>query len=154
MKAHYRPATPEDVMHVAWNLRDADRRELEANGWRNPLKCLEMGWQLSDPCYVMVGRYGLPFGLFGAIPDPDHATEASVWMMATDGLTHEALAFARHSRKIVAGWGDKYTLMHNAVDARNTVHVKWLKWLGFTFLNTVTRNNVPFHEFVKVNTHV
>jgi len=154
MNAYYRLATMEDVDYVAANLRQADRDELLANGWTNPYKALEQGWALSEPCYVMIDRNDVPFGLCGAVPDPDEAWKASVWMMATDGLEREPLGVARGSRKLVKEWSEKFSLLWNHVDTRNEVHLAWLKWLGFKFINKIEHNNHSFYEFAKVTHHV
>lgn len=154
MKAHYRESTLGDVVFVAENLREADRREIEAHGHTSTLPPLLEGYRLSHPCQTMVGRDGQPFGLFGAIPDPSEPIRAAVWMMATPQLEQEALAFARGSLRIVNEWNRQYPLLFNFVDSRNEVHIKWLKWLGFVFIRAIKINNTPFYEFVKVNPNV
>ena len=44
-------------------------------------------------------------------------------------------------------------MIWNYVDARNVVHIKWLKWLGFTIINKHNQfgiGRIPFYEFVKI----
>lgn len=155
MNAHTREATLADVRYVAANLRAADRAEMLAHGRTDAFEALLEGFHLSDPCQVMVDREGNPFGLFGAVPHPQNPWSAAVWMLATDSLETEALAFARGSRKVVDGWLAKYEHLFNWVDSRNTVHVRWLEWLGFIFLSkTRTPTGVTLIEFCKVRNHV
>lgn len=154
MNTHYREATVEDVRHVANNLRPADLREMLAHGHKDVFATLLEGFVFSNPCNAMVDRNGETFGLFGAVPNPQNEWSAAVWMMATPTLEKEALGFARGSRKILEEWSEQYRLLFNVVDSRNEVHLKWLKWLGFTFLNEININHVPFYEFLKVNPHV
>lgn len=154
MKPYYRTAMPEDVIAVARNLRPADRAEMQALGHHDIEETLLAG-VASSGGHVMIDRHGIPFGLFGVARVSRVPVAGKVWMVATEGLEREALAFARVSREIVTAWEQEFDILFNAVDGRNETHVKWLKWLGFQFLNTVyVSGSIPFHEFVKVKHHV
>ena len=42
------------------------------------------------------------------------------------------------------------------MDARNDLHIKWLKWMKFTFINKVNEfgyEKKPFYEFIKICAH-
>jgi hypothetical protein len=46
-----------------------------------------------------------------------------------------------------------YTLIGNVIDERNRVHLRWLKWMGFTFVQRIPEYGVqhrPFLEFIKI----
>ena len=58
-------------------------------------------------------------------------------------------------QEAVKQWHKRFDLLYNWVDARNKVHVKWLRWLGFIFINKHHNDQgIPFYEFVKVKTDV
>jgi hypothetical protein len=61
--------------------------------------------------------------------------------------------FLRKSKEVLAEMQKKYPLLFNVVDARNEVHVKWIGWLGFTFvkkhLNWGPEGRM-FYEFVRI----
>ena len=51
----------------------------------------------------------------------------------------------------------EYPLLVNYVDARNKVAIRWLRFLGFTFIRKIEKYGVgrkPFYEFVRISSHV
>jgi hypothetical protein len=61
--------------------------------------------------------------------------------------------FLRESKKTLAIMQNKYPVLFNMVDARNEVHVKWIQWLGFTFIKKHLHwgpENRLFYEFVRI----
>jgi hypothetical protein len=78
----------------------------------------------------------------------------SIWLLATDDIEKYQITFLRHSKKVLKELQQDYLALHNYVDARNSLHIKWLKWMGFTFINKLDRFGVeqrPFYEFVRIN---
>ena len=64
--------------------------------------------------------------------------------------------FLRHSHKVCELLNQSFPIMYNYVDARNDLHIKWLKWMKFTFINKVNEfgyEKRPFYEFVKICAH-
>jgi hypothetical protein len=54
----------------------------------------------------------------------------------------------------VNGWQRRFPLLHNFTDARNVVHHRWLRWLGFNFIARHERYGaagLPFLEFVRIS---
>jgi hypothetical protein len=105
----------------------------------------------SSQCYAVELASGEVAALFGVAPSPE-ARLGSVWMLGSDALFSIRLTFLRHSRRWVETLFRDYTLLGNFVDERNTVHVQWLKWLGFRFLRRapIGRNGEVFLEFVRL----
>ncbi len=157
MKPHYRKSRLEDIKFISKNLREADRNEIKAVlGTNENYFALLRGFMTSKPCYTMLGEDNEPFGVCGAVPTGDKLS-AAIWMMATDGLDRYGRLFARESRKALEDLNTKYPVLFNAVDARNTVHIRWLKWLGFIFLREIPEYGAEqrsFYEFCRVNTNV
>jgi hypothetical protein len=76
-----------------------------------------------------------------------------VWMVATDQLLDHQKEFLRYTHSFIDKLHDHYPLLFNWVDARNTVHLKWLKWSGFTFINYHEKwgpLGLPFYTFVRI----
>lgn len=145
------PATEEHARVMAPNLREADKAEIAAMTGSYPLTALLRGLQ-GDVCIVALTPEGDPFLMAGVAPS--RFPEAGyVWMLGTDVIaTRFSLPFLRHGREYFDAFHDVYPLLHNYVDARNEVHIRWLKWLGCTFIQT-RRMGVqgrPFHEFVRI----
>lgn len=147
-----RLAEPDDVPVLAATLRDADRDEVLAASGRTPLEALTDGLRWSSPAYTLVDGEGTPIAMLGVVPLDDLA--GSVWLLGTDGIQKESIRFLRGSRLGLQKLHEVRPVLTNAVDARNTLHIRWLQWLGFTFLAEVRGagpGGLPFYEFVRVS---
>ena len=71
------------------------------------------------------------------------------WLLATDELESCARPFLRRSRKAVKEMMNGYSVLRNYVDARNTVAIRWLGWIGFKILpaEPFGADGLPFHPF-------
>lgn len=146
-----RPTTA-DVTHVAAYMREADRAEVWASGRLEPLAALEASVAISRE--VWVGRVDdVPVCLFGV----GHLSDGTLlggavgapWLLGTNDLPRHAVAFLRRNRPVVAGWRQSYGRLVNCVDARNSVAIRWLRWLGFTIHPAAPWGafGLPFHRF-------
>jgi len=98
---------------------------------------------------------GTPFMMSGVVPANEGA--GAVWMLSTDAIEDYAVSFLRQCKGVLAEWNRIYPVLFNYVDARNELHVKWLKWMGFTFIKRHEHfgvEGVPFYEFVRINNNV
>jgi hypothetical protein len=95
---------------------------------------------------------GIPIGICG-VNDTEVNGLASIWLMATPDLIKHQRQFLRGCREGIDDVAKGYKCAFNYTDARNTVHHKWLKWCGFTFIKehkNFGRNQERFYEFVKI----
>ena len=83
-------------------------------------------------------------------------TPRESWMLGRDEMltdVHDKWEFLRQSRIHLANLHAMYPVLFNFVDARNTVHLRWLRWMGFTFISR-NDNYGPekrtFYEFVRI----
>lgn len=147
-----RPATVPDAVSIAARLRAADREEcLAATGL--PPEIVLPSSVLRKPVNVALNDDGTPEVLFGADGVPSHPNVAVVWMVSTGAIHSHPTEFLRQSLKWVDCWHEKFDVLTNFVDARNTLHHKWLRWLGFSFLRKVDSlgpYSLPFYEFAKI----
>jgi hypothetical protein len=149
-----RPSAARDAIDMAPRLRVEDMAEIAAASGRPPVEALGEGFACSRPCFT-VEYNGRPAAMFGVVPSPD--TEfprlGVVWLLGTDAVRVFGRPFLRHSREWLVRACEGYDVVGNFVDERNTAHVRWLKWLGFTFLKRhehFGRLGLPFMEFVKI----
>lgn len=151
--AKVRPARLEDAAALAPRLRAADLAELSALSTRSPQTTLEHGIK-AGTAYAVELATGEVVALFGVAPTGEPKLGA-VWMLGSEGLLSIRLTFLRHSRHWLEQLFAGYSLLGNFVDARNTVHVEWLRWLGFRFLRRVHlgKKGEAFYEFVKMKSH-
>ena len=142
-----RDATKEDIEFLAKNLREDDRAELTAaTGSKNIQQILSEGWTASSVCKVAIDDSAEPFAIFGVVPMGERT--GSVWMAATPEIEDNWLFSGRKTLEWVKELFKGYLLLGNYVHAQNDLHIKWLKWAGFTFTSqSVFINNNLFLEF-------
>lgn len=151
-----RPAVRDDAVWIGQNLRDEDRREVETASGRPVEQVLLEAFYVSRQCYTI--RLNLagaidehPAAIFGVSDDPNTPGLGVMWLLATERIRNGALAVLREAPK----WLDHFNLMyttgiHNYVDTRNSLHIRWLMLTGFTFEEARMINGVPFvHAFRK-----
>lgn len=147
-----RPAIIEDADELAPRLRAADVQEIKANLGEPPLIVLESGIASSDPCYAAVNEEDKVLALFGVVPDSRTDDVGMIWLLGSNELLTHSVYFLRHCRKWVEKLHEQYRVLWNYVDARNEIHIRWLKWCDFTVLELIERHGVeqrPFYEFTK-----
>ncbi|MEZ2409834.1 hypothetical protein AB6806_23870 [Bosea sp. RCC_152_1] len=137
----FRPAVTGDAYWVNRHLREADRQETIALGLE-PLAAILMSLR-AGPSWVCVDDAGFPFALFGQ-------GDASPWMVGTDDIETNWRWFLRNTPEVIRLVQGDHPLISNAVDARNTRHVRWLAWAGFTLDRPITSPQglefIPFHR--------
>lgn len=136
-------------------LRKADLLEIDAGAGQTAEEALSEGLETSNPCFAAYWK-GEPLCMFGVVPQNtpgDPVQNGSIWMVGTDLVDEMGMAFLRVSRQWFDQLMKQYDTLGNAVDARNEVHIKWLKWLGFDFLAPVPMGpyNLPFIPFYRCN---
>lgn len=144
-----RRATPEDAVDLAQRLRKADLKEIRAVGSSSPEEALLAGVHSPDPCYVAVDEEDIPHIIFGTHPSHEHFL-GYIWMMASDGIRRDWVQVLRETKPWIDRIRGHYRVMANAVHADNKVHIKWLRWAGFTFLREFELNGHRFYEFAKL----
>jgi hypothetical protein len=140
-----------DAEKLAPLLRAADLQEIAAATVLSPLDCLRAGAEISVPACTIIGNEYDVAGIFGVNPQP---FGGRVWMFGSDELTRNPLKrqFLKECKQYLAGMERMYPCLFNHVDERNTVHIKWLRWMGFTFIRRKPfgPQGLPFLEFIKL----
>lgn len=146
-----RPATEADALSVARRLTKEDREEVLANCGMSP--------ELVLPGYVSSGREVYASGLletcrpeilFGVDPIYGNPEGGVVWMLTTDAVYDHPVESVWNIKQLFEALHDRYPLLTNFIDARNTRHHKLLKWLGFRPFMRVEKfgaHSLPFIEF-------
>jgi hypothetical protein len=142
-----RPATLEDCVFIAQRLRAADRAEIEALDGSDPEAAIIESFSRSVHCNVMEHN-GEPFAIYGVTPDElcSDCTKGISWMLGTDDLARHSAWFLRNCAGMLEGMHEHFPLIHNVVDVRNEVHIRWLRWAGFTFGKQYPHNGTHFWE--------
>lgn len=153
---HLTPTTVDDIAYIAPRLRKADREECQAATGREPHGVLLDGLNMGDITLTLRDKNGLRVGVCGVVPS--HIPDAgAIWLCATDDIYQNQITFLRQSREALKELQRDYLALFNCVDSRNTIHMKWLKWMGFTFINKHEKYGAeqrPFYEFVRIRDYV
>ena len=124
---------------IAPYLRQADTDELKALSGVSPDVGVSFSIANSQKGYAAYydGELTAVFGISGEI----------IWLVGTDTITQHPITFFRTSKQIFHELTKGYKFLHNYVDARNKLHLRWLKWLGFTIEEAVNlgAEGRPFH---------
>lgn len=148
---HVASSTPDDVRYLAANLRPADLAELQASVSLPPEEALMAGLG-GDACLTWFSPEGTPVVIGGVVPTDDPLT-GGIWLMATPEIERLRFTFLRNVGAYVDALHALYPNLYNCVDARNTLHIRWLRWMGFSFLRRIEQYGVeqrPFYEFVRI----
>ena len=143
-----------DCEKLAPRLREADLQEVQACGVQ-PLEALQMGFLASRWCFTAFPDVGedRPILRFGVGDFPQESGTGIIWLLGSDDILKVSHEFLRESKWWIKTFQDHYPILTNCVDARNVVHIKWLKWLGFRAIKMHAEYGVekrPFYEFVRI----
>jgi hypothetical protein len=151
MIATFRPIEATDIPEIlAMNLRQEDKEEVRASAGLEPVEALSSSILHSNEVSVILIA-GEIVGLFGLAPLPGVSDVAAPWMLATDALfSKEGVRslFAQQSKEVVEKMFEKYSWLTNYVAVRNRKAVRWLAWLGFSFMEKTVLLD-PAVEFVR-----
>jgi hypothetical protein len=151
-----RPSHSFDVGTIAPHMRLADQKEVLAASGHTPHQALRQALKVSAVCMTAC-LDGNPIAMFGVNPDLDLFKDTGVvyghvWFLGTDESTQDPKGFMRASRKWLGILSEKYTALGNVVDARNSKHIRWIKAMGFDFIDTHTnygKNGETFLQFFR-----
>ena len=145
----YRTATVADAVKVANNLRPEDLQEIEALG-HNGLGVV-FSVLLSDVAVSFFNSQGEIAGVAGIVPDSREGV-GIIWMLCTPVVQSQRITFVKQAKAWLRDEQSNYRVLWNLADARNQLHHKLLKMLGFKALRSVPAgpNNLPFLEIVKL----
>lgn len=150
---HVREYRDGDAEALAPILRQADLQELQATSPLSPREVLRISAEESIPSCAIIGTSGNIAGLFGAVPSAP--STGVVWLLGSDELTKGPTLkeFMRRCHGYLDTLHTLYPLLYNCIDERNTVHISWLRHMGFTFIQRHTaygHEGRPFLEFVRL----
>ena len=132
MKAGIVPATEKHIPAIAANVREADREELRAAWCMTPLDSMFHG--LAHSAKAWTGLIdGEPVCMFGCVPGSILGNVGRPWMVGTRLLDDHALVFLRRCKRsgCLGEMRERFDVLSNFVDVRNTRAIEWLIWLGF-----------------------
>ena len=152
--ATVRSSVLKDVAIVAENMRKEDVDEVKAQTGACPKGGLLYAYFMSKPCLTVINRKGELMAMGGVVPSAENT--GRIWLLGCQSMVDDSIDkrwFLRKSKEKLAEMQSLYPLLFNMVDARNEVHVKWIDWLGFTFIKKHLHwgpEGRMFYEFVRI----
>ncbi len=147
-KVEIRDIEEGDVAVLVRNMREHDKMEVNA--------ATHMGLRNAVQTSVIMSTYsktGLVNDelvcMWGVCPISLLSGSGSPWMLGTDLIKKKQRIFLRRSKPWLDDIRKDYRYLENFVDARNTLSIKWLKWLGFEMdeAEPYGIHGEPFHKF-------
>ena len=142
MSKYIHPCTLEAAYQVASQLRGDDLREcVEGHGIQPTIHI-----PLASSAGFCVS-FNVPDGRIAGLAGIH--SDGRIWMLCTPAIEDFPHHFAREAKRFIDNRCEPY--LWNLVDKRNTVHIKLLKFLGFTLHDEVLYgpNSLPFIRFSK-----
>ncbi|MBP2312989.1 hypothetical protein [Azospirillum soli] len=122
------PATAEHAAHLAPRLRKADVEEIAASSGRTPIESLQCSVASSAESYAVISD-GQPIAIFGVVSIVDGV--GFPWLMGSDELSQYPEAFIKSCMPVIEFFHGRFPVLTGMIDARNTLHLRWLEWCGF-----------------------
>ena len=147
---YLRKANLKDLNHVCENMREMDRLEAVYQTGQEPEDALRLTYLAGEQVLTIAGDKDQPMGLCGVVSD------GCIWMICTDELFSNKkykIQLIRKGREWVDGLLKSYKVLYNFVYAENDSAIKWLRALGFTFINyhkEYGKQSKPFYEFLRI----
>lgn len=129
-------ATYKDIWDFAKNIRPMDDKEVEfvsGKTFKEHLTFLLM--HVEDVMVIKCNEVILGIGnWYHEMLDWGLYSPGVIgWMLLTNAVEDHKIEFLRWSKKIVKTLLEEYPAITNVVDSRNTLHVKYLDFLGAKF---------------------
>lgn len=148
-----RPSHSSDAAALAPRMRPADIAELQAACGATPVQGLKSGFKVSEICMTATIDDRV-IAMFGVARDEAVSKEigvsyGNIWFLGSDESVSDARFFMRESRAWLDLMGTKYDALGNTVDARNEKHVRWIRAMGFEFIDTFNNYGPGNHTFLR-----
>lgn len=143
-----RPATVQDAKHLVPRLKDIEEWDAVAkDGHKLLAPCIAM----SDEAWTIAERKApwVPHMIFGVVTEGN--LMPTTWLTGSDLAERDAMWLLQNARPFMAEFFGRWPLTQCYPDSRNVVHHRWLKWLGYEFIEEVRMGhlNHPFFYYIK-----
>lgn len=140
------PVREHHIKALLAELREADLVELQAiRGWSAGREIRHaVATAVHCAACVVDGKVVAIFG------DSRHDDVYGLpWMASSIWINQYRRQFLAECRPVIEGMRSRHRVLVNMVDVRNTLAIRWLKWLGFQFLPALPYgiNGELFHPF-------
>jgi hypothetical protein len=148
-----RDSHPQDIESLVSNMRADDIRELKAQGINRRedfISILQQGLSMGKTCKTALSPFMEVGCMFGVLNQPGAIqglkTFYPVWLLGTNLIDRYAITFLRKSKLYLRELkrASNNIPLGNWVYVNNTLHRRWLDWLGFKILFEGNYHGEPF----------
>ncbi len=137
------------VAELSVTMRQEDRDEIWHLARHTPEEALRLGYESCpyNRTVLLDGKVALIFGVGG-----EKGRVGVPWMLASPLLQKVRKPFLREAKEFLQEMTEGYPLLTNMAWSKNIEHLRWLQWMGFTFLPAVPMgpDGELYIEFYKV----
>lgn len=128
------PATQELVNAMKGKIRKSDKQEVWAASHMDINEALDLSFRSSETAVVKLFN-GIPVAVSGVTRPYLLSNNGIIWMLATEDFENKTVQISagRKCRVFVEEMLQSFKELYNYIDVRNTVTLKWLKWIGAEF---------------------
>ena len=139
-------ATRELLDDLSERIKEKDIIEVTSLFITEPKEYLRK--QNPDNCYIVLVD-GKPSVVFGVNLSCSYTRKGIIWMVSDENIDEMPMRFAKHTRTVISHFLEQYTSMFNYVYVNNEKSIKWLRFAGAKFDETVNIGifNMPFRKF-------
>lgn len=141
-----------DAFTVLRDLREADRLEWDASVTGGARENLALSIWGSQECYAVLSTEDdTAHIIFGVVTQP----EPTIWLLGTNQGQREASWILHQMRDFIARLFERWPSLVCYSAPENTVHHRWLLWVGFRFTGESVRGDFhrTFLEFRRRDNH-
>ena len=143
--------TLDDVEYILDNLREEDlieATETHKENWRQEI-INELLKHQNEYIIAKSKKDKKPVLMAGAFnQDKTMPYSAVVWMLSTPEIAKHQKTFIKEMKKEIEKYDEKYSLLCNRIYKSNHIAKKWLKLVGFKFIND--NENKDFQIFYRI----
>jgi len=148
-----RPSHSRDPQDLAPFMRQADADELMAACGATPLQGLTNAYEVSELC-LTAELDGEIVAMFGVATDEEVSDEigihyGNIWYLGSPESVSNAKLFMRESRSWLKSLEQRYDGLGNMVHSQNEKHVRWIRAMGFKFIDTIEDYGEENHTFLR-----
>lgn len=146
MRVSFRPPTLSDLDAIAASMRPMDVKECEVVLGAPPREALSQCVAKAE--WASVAEVdGKPVCIFGLTDDETSLDGGFPWMLSTDAIERHARIVLTVAPRFVGEMRAARERLANIVHAHNHSAIRFLKWCGFAFGETVKIKGEPFLQF-------
>lgn len=125
-----RDTTVKDCVALSLTMREEDKQEVWHSSRSSPEQALLKSFSASRLCWTVEWNKKV-VAIFGVCGDKGGL--GVPWMLASDDLVKIRKTFIRECKNYLNKMQEHHPILANSAWTKNTVHIEWLKWLGFEF---------------------